>query len=201
MNKYHRKIKRLEKNKYKKKTSSFWKAVSRYGFGDTWKYEMKHPRRYPRYPLWFIPILISMVIISVIQFFFNIEYLPLAFYVLEIVAVSYLLIRLVKRFDRIKINGSYLRLFGLRILSGLISAFGIILLFFTYFTYTFSMLETMVNQTSFFSQIITFGYEWNTPYIVPLLLEMIGLGLCIIGAYLLFKFKMKSGNVIWVGRI
>jgi len=59
----------------------------------------------------------------------------------------------------------------------------------------------MLNQESIFSMIITFGYAWHTPYIIPLFLEVIGLGLCIIGAYLLFKFKMKSGNVIWVGRI
>ena len=61
--------------------------------------------------------------------------------------------------------------------------------------------NVLLGQESIISHIVTFGYQWNVPYIIPFGLEIIGLGLCLIGAYLLFKFKIKSGNVIWVGRI
>jgi len=170
------------KKYHRTKRLSFWKSVPRYGFHNAWQYEKRHPRHYPLYPLWFSPTLIAMVVIAVILLFYNIEYLPMLFYLLEIVVISYLLFRLIKKLDKINIKRSILRLYGLKILSVLISVFGIYILLFTVFTFTFSMLETMLNQESIFSMIITFGYAWHTPYMIPLFLEVIGLGLCIIEA-------------------
>jgi len=62
------------------------------------------------------------------------------------------------------------------------------------------MFESVFNQESIISQIITFGSQWQTPYIVPLFLEIFGIGLCVIGAYLFFKFQRLTGGFIWVGR-
>lgn len=193
MARHHRKPRRSRRN-------YFWKGVKRYGFMSSLKWEFKHPRKYPQYPIWFIPMLISMVIIAIILFFHPLEYIPILFYILEIIVVSYMMFRLIKRLNRIRFKGNTLRLFGLKILSGLITVFGLFLLYFTWISFMIVPFEKLLNQESFITQIMTFGHQWQTPYIVPLGLEVIGIGLCVIGAYLLFLFKINTGHFIWVGR-
>jgi hypothetical protein len=178
----------------------FWKATGRYGFLNALKYEFKHPRKYPYYPIWFIPMIISMVLIAIISYFYSNGYLSFIFYLFEIIAIGYMLFRLLLNLNRIRIKGDLLRLWGLKILSGIISAIGIIIIFFVWIMFFIAPLEMLLNQESIISQLVIFGNEWNTPYVIPLFLEVIGIGLCFIGAYLLFKFKMRSGNVIWIGR-
>ena len=185
---------------HKKKRLSFWKAVSRYGFSNAFSYEIRKPRRYPEYPIWFIPLIISMVIIAIILYYYPMYFISYLFYILEIIVVSYMMFRLLKRLNRIRISGNLLRLWGLRLLSGLVSAFGIFILIYVYIAFLIVPFENFLGQTSIISHMIVFGYQWNTPFIIPLALEIIGFSLCLIGAYLLFKFKMKAGQVIWVGR-
>lgn len=78
----------------------------------------------------------------------------------------------------------------------MISICGVLLILFMAFAYPLVVIETLIGKGFLFARIVTFGYQWGTPYMIPLLIEMVGFGLCIIGAYLLFKFKMGSGNVI-----
>lgn len=183
-----------------KKRLPFWKAVSRYGFGSALSYELRKPRRYPRYPIWFIPMLISMVILAFILYYYPIDYLPILFYILELIVVGYLMYRLLKRLNRFRIKGNLLRLWGLKILSALVSVIGVIIIYYVSILFLFTSIEILLNQESLITQIMIFGNEWNTPFVIPFLFIIIGVGLLFIGAYLLFKFKMKTGNVIWVGR-
>ena len=197
MGRPHKKSRRHPHRKHRMK---FWEAVRENGFIRALRFEIKHPRHYPWYPIWFYPMLISMVIIAIILYYYPIDYVPILFYILEIIAVGYMMYRLLKRLNRIRIRASLLRLWGLKILSGLVSAIGIIIVIFVWISFMIIPLERLLNQESIITQFITFGHQWNTPYVIPLLLEIIGIGLCAIGAYLLFKFKMKSGQVIWIGR-
>ena len=191
---YRRKPRRSWKN-------YFWKGVKKYGFKSALKWELTHPRKYPQYSIWFIPLLISMVILAIILYFNSLDYVSYLFYILEIIAVGYMMLRLLKRLNRIRIKGDLMRLWGLRLLSALVSGFGLFIIIYVWITFLIYPLESTLGQKSIMTDIIVFGYQWNTPNIIPLALEVVGLGLCLIGAYLLFKFKMKSGNVIWVGRI
>jgi len=176
-------------------------GVKKYGFTRALRWEFKHPRKYPQYPFWFFPMIISMVIIAIFLYFYTVAYLPIVFYVFELIVIGYLIFRLIKRLNRIRIKGSILRLWGLKILSLLISGIGILLIYYTMFMFFLTSIETLLYQKSLISEIVFFGHQFNTPLVIPLALLIVGVGLCIIGAYLLFKFKMKSGNVIWVGRI
>jgi len=178
----------------------FWEAVRKIGFKRALSYEIRHPRHHPWYPIWFYPMLLSMIIIAIIFYYYPIDYVPYLFYILEIIIVSYLMYRLLKRLNRIRIRASLLRLWGLKILSGLVSVIGLIIIYFVLISFLFVPFESLLNQESIITQFVTFGHQWNTPYVIPLLLEIIGIGLCAIGAYLLFKFKMQAGQVIWVGR-
>jgi hypothetical protein len=142
-----------------------------------------------------------MVILAIILYFYPIDNLPLLFYILELIVVGYMMYRLIKILDRIRIRGSLLRLWGLKILSALISVIGIVIIYYVLVLFFLSSFEMLLNQQGIISQIVMFGNDWNTPFVIPFMLLIIGGGLLFIGAYLLFKFKMKSGNVIWVGRM
>lgn len=178
----------------------FWEGVKRFGFLNALKYEFRHPRRYPWYPFWFTPMIVPILILAVILFLYANDYLSYLFYLLEIIVVGYMMYRLIKRLDRIHIRGSLLRLWGLRLLSVLVSAIGLVMLYFILIMFFLAPLETLLNQESAITQFVMFGNQWNTPFVIPLIFEVIGIGLLLIGAYLLFKFKMHSGNVIWIGR-
>lgn len=198
MGRPHKKSRRHPHRKHRMK---FWEAIRKIGFKRALSYEIRHPRHYPWYPIWFYPMLISMVIIAIILYYYPIDYAPYLFYILEIIIVGYMMYRLLKRFDRIKIRGSILKLWGLKILSGLVSAIGLVILYFVLISFFLTPFEILLNQESLITQMVTFGYQFNIPFIIPLLLSIIGIGMCAIGAYLLFKFKITSGNIIWVGRI
>jgi hypothetical protein len=109
--------------------------------------------------------------------------------------------RLIKRLDRIGIKGSLMRLWGLKLLSGLVSIIGIYIIYMVLFSFLLTSFEVLLNQKSTISQIVILGNEWNTPFVIPFMLLIVGCGLLFIGGYLFFKFKLKSGNVIWVGRM
>jgi len=177
---------------------SFWEGAKRYGFWKNLIYRIEKARISP----WFYLSIVMVVLIPIILTYHYVDFLPIIFYLFEIILIGYLLWRLSKKLDRIRINRrNHLRLFGLKILSGLVSAFGIFLLIYTWILFPFAMFESLFNKESVFTQIIAFGYQWHTPYIIPLFLEVFGLGLCVIGAYLFFKFQRLSGHIIWVGKM
>ena len=94
-------------------------------------------------------------------------------YIAEII----LLYSLIKRVDRIHVH-SDLSIWGLRILSGVFTVIGLYVLFFG------SLLSiTMYNIYVFY------------------FIEILSLGMIAIGAFLVFKFKRRSGHIVWVGRM
>lgn len=159
MTRYHRKPRRPRRHK---KRLPFWKAATKYGFRRALKYEIDHSRRYPLYPIWFFPTIILMFLIAIILMNYYIDFLPIIFYISEVIVVGYLAIRLLKRLDRIRIKRrNHLRLFGLRILSGLVSIFGIFLLIFTWISFPIAQFESLFNQETIFTRIVTFGSQWQ----------------------------------------
>ena len=181
-----------------RKPLTFWEAVKKYGFWNNLFYRIRKARISP----WFYLSIIMMIIIPIILAYYYIDILVIIFYLFEIIAVGYLVWKLLKKLDRIRVNRrNHLRLFGLKMLSGLVSAFGIILLVYVWISFPFAFIGIIYNSDSLLAQIFTFGSQWNVPYIIPLFLEVFGLGLCIIGAYLFFKFQRLTGRFVWFGRI
>ncbi|MFO7678140.1 MAG: hypothetical protein R6V50_07165 [Thermoplasmatota archaeon] len=188
------------RGRHRKPRIPFWKAVKRFGFMNSLKFELRKPRRYPRYPIWFIPLLISMVLLAIILYFYPIDYLPILFYILQVIVVSYLIFRLLKRFNRIRVKKrNLLRQWGLKVLSALISVIGICMIYYLFIFVLLMPLESLMGHESFITHIMVFGYQWNTPYIIPLALLTVGIGLLFIGAFLLFKFTITVSDFI-IGR-
>jgi hypothetical protein len=132
-------------------------------------------------------------IIAVVGFFLSLtfwglyplqalEYLTYAFELLGIIVFFYFLFRMM---DRISLH-SDMRLWGLRILAGIITLFGF-LMFFTgifevfYLSIAFNQsLQIMVNITIIF-------------------FDFLGMGFMLLGSYLIFKFMRRSGIIIYHG--
>ena len=94
-----------KRHSHRKPRMKFWEAVKKIGFKRAFRYEIRHPRKYPWYPIWFYPMLISMVALAVFLFFIPIGYLPFLFYLFEIIIIFYMVFRVLKRFNRIRIKG------------------------------------------------------------------------------------------------
>lgn len=188
------------RGRHRKPRIPFWEAVKRFGFMNSLKFELRKPRRYPRYPIWFIPLLISMVLLAIFLYFYPMDYLPILFYILQVIVVSYLIFRLLKRLNRIRVKKhNLLRLWGLKLLSALVSVIGICMIYYLFIFVLLMPLESLLGHESFITHIMVFGYQWNTPYIIPLGLLTIGIGLLFIGAFLLFKFTVRVSDFI-IGR-
>lgn len=203
---------------YKRKTHysrklSFTESINKYGFLNALTYRIKKLG----IPPWFLLALIGLFSIPVINWYYQIkvfstEVLPTLFYILEILVVGYIMFRLLKRLDRIYIS-SNLRLFGLRILSGIIGGIGAYLsILFLMFGMPIIMMGTMGNfetirsMYSFFGlgflvDIFFFGNSFYLPFTGVILYMVVALSLSIIGGYLFFKFQRKSGQFVWVGRV
>jgi len=163
-------------------------------------------------PLGFISSLIGLIIIGVLHqsISFKISFidLPLIFYILEIIILGYLIFWSLKKSDRIRID-SNLRLFGLRILSGIMSLVGIYLLIF-FFIFGYPLLLINSNQIGMvytalglgeLYTIFTFGKDFGLTYTGLIIYLGILFGLTLIGGYLFFKFKRSTGDFIWFGKI
>jgi len=206
MNRYQRK--RYHPNRYHpKQPLGFWDAVKKYGFF----HEIRYVLRKWRIPSWFYLSIVGLIVIPIIMFYYYLELLSIFFYIFEVVVITYIMFKLLKRIDRIRIN-SDLRLFGLRILSAIISGIG------AYMTIIFLMfgmpiitmlqiggLEIAKSAYGFlglgpFVTLFTFGIEFKLPYTGVIFFMTIVLGMTIIGAYLFFKFQRRTGPFIWVGR-
>ena len=149
-------------------------------------------------PVWFLITLIIMITIAVIHQFYIIKILSydisIIYYICEVIVIGYLMFRLLKKFDNIHV-GSDLRLFGLRMLSGLISFIGILIFFFMMIAPFFALFD---ENMAF---VVLFGSSFHLPLTGTILFGTIGVGMSIIGAYLYFKFQRRTGEFVWFGRI
>ena len=138
-----------------------------------------------------------MIIVAVIHQLYIIKLLSfnisIIFYICEIIIISYLMFKLLKRLDKIYF-GNDLRLFRLKILSGLISFIGILIFTFMMIVPVFALFDTNI------SSILHFGTTFHLPLTSTIFFGTIGFGMTIIGAYLYFKFQRKTGNLVWFGR-
>jgi hypothetical protein len=104
--------------------------------------------------------------------------------VAEVIGLLWLLFKL----DRISTHNT-LRLWGLRILAGIIAFFGIYILILLWIS---SMLYSMFYP--FYPKMdSTITFLSYLPFLIP------GIGLAGIGAYLEFKFKLGSGVIVYRG--
>lgn len=166
----------------------------KYTLGQTIKYKC----RKAKIPVWFLATLTIMIVIAIIHQFYEIKILSydisIVYYICEIVIVGYLMFRLLKKFDSIHV-GSDLRLFGLRMLSGLVSLVGLFIFFFMMIVPLFALFDENMASIAFF------GSGFNLHLTGTILFGTVGFGMTIIGAYLYFKFQRKTGNFVWFGRI
>lgn len=182
-------------------------SIKRYGFLSAITYRI----RKSRIPIWFWLSLIGLIIIPIIMVYYRIDFLSIIFYLLEIIVIGYLMFKLLKRLDRIYV-GNDMRLFGLRMLSGIISGIGIYMSFiFLIFGMPIVMsgmnnLEATKTMYGFlglspFVSLFTFGMDFGLPLAGVILFISIALGMAIIGGYLFFKFQRRTGRFVWFGRI
>ena len=196
---------------HKRRKLTFHESVKKYGI---WK-SITHRIKKARIPKWFWIASIVMIITGVISSLYkitisSIDILPIIFYISEIAVVGYLLFGLLKKLDKIHI-GSNIRLFGLRILSIIIIFIGgvitltLLMYYFTRYIW-FGSFYTYVENPEKYVRIeeplpfFNFGIDFGIPLAGQIFLMMIGIGFLIIGAYLLFKFKRRTGTFHWIGR-
>ena len=182
-------------------------SIKKYGFWSAIKYRI----RKSRIPIWFWLSIIGLIVIPIIMMNYHIDFLSIIFYFLEILVLGYLIFLLLKKLDHIYV-GSNLRLFGLRMLSGIISGIGLYLLF---IFLIFGMPIAISGMTDLemtkqlgdlfglgpFVSLFTFGMDFGIPLAGVILYLSITLGMAIIGGYLFFKFQRKTGQFVWFGRI
>ncbi len=185
---------RREGKKKKPKGRPKYKKRRKYTLWQTIKYKLRRAT----IPIWFLIVLILMIVIAVIHQFYIIKIfsydISIIYYICEIIVIGYLMFRLLKKFDGIHV-GSDLRLFGLRMLSGLISFIGILIFFFMWMAPFFALFDEN------WAAAILFGSSFHLPLTGTILYGTIGIGMTIIGAYLYFKFQRRTGEFVWFGRI
>lgn len=187
---------------------NFLDSMKKYGFWNALTYRIKKSR----ISIWYFVCFIAMIILALLQQFFTIKIvsidLSFFFYIFEIIVVGYVIFWLLKKFDRISIHND-MRLFGLRILSGILSFVGI------YFLFIFLMfgLPVIMSNSSWtremyqfmglgiFYSLFSFGSDFGLPLTGVVLYIGLMLGLALIGGYLFFKFQRRTGRFVWFGRI
>lgn len=184
------------------------KSHRRYTLWQTIKYRL----RKLGVPLGLFVSIVLIIIFYGLYQLSHLEILSLIYYILLIVIIAYIMFSLLKRLDRISIHND-LRLFGLRILSGIIGAIGLYLsLMFLLFgmplstTYSYTSKAMMVSfynmmGVGFMYPVLTFGFDFGLPFTGLIIYFGIALGCAIIGGYLFFKFQRRSGRFVWFGRI
>lgn len=186
------------KKKYidKKRHKPFFKRNKNRRKYSIWQ-TIKYRCRKARIPIWFIIVFIAMVLVAIIHQYYVIKIasfdLSLIFYILEIIVVGYVIFWLLKRFDRIRVHNN-MRLFGLRILSLILGFTGLALFYFTYIGPVFALFDESI------ASVLYFGADFGLPLTGRIFFIVFGLGLSIIGCYLFFKFKRKTGQFVWIGK-
>lgn len=193
----------------KRKHKKHKKHKKKYTLVQTIRYKL----RKLRIPPGFIISLILLFIMGGIHQVIKIDFLPTIFYIVEFVVMGYIIMWLIKKFDRISVHNN-LRLFGLRMLSGIIGLIGCYFLFlFLFFGYPILINGILTNEwdtmltfyqfmglESFYG-IFTFGLDFGLPMTGMIIYISFMAGLMIIGGYLFFKFQRKTGDFVWFGRI
>ena len=150
-----------------------------------------------RIPEWFVLTFIAMIIVAILHQYYELPLgiisFPTIYYILELIVVAYFMFRLIKVLDNISVH-SDLRMFGLRLLSGLITMIGLFLLYLLYFGLFFSVFDEG------WAEIYYFGKDFGLPLTGYFIFLGISIGLMVIGAYLYFKFKRGVGTFHWIGR-
>jgi len=121
-----------------------------------------------------------LVIILFFEYFFVKTYFGTTFYVFVVFVASYLTYKLFILSSKIRL-GSDLRLFGLRLLAGLTFVVGVLLVAGAFMEYAMS-------------------YEqWDNQLYMGVLLfsGTLGLGLILLASYLIFRFMLKSGVIVY----
>lgn len=166
------------------------RARKQYSIWQTIRYKYKRTRM----PVWFIGCFVAMVLVALLHQYYVIKIalfdLPVIFYILEIIVVGYAIFWLLKKFDRISVHNN-MRLFGLRILSGLLGFIGLILVYFVFIGPIFAFFDKDV------ASILYFGKDFGLLLTGQILFIVVGFGLMFIGGYLLFKFKRNTGQFVW----
>ena len=129
--------------------------------------------------------LLASIALFGIEFLFIEELLWPTFYIFEVFGTLYLILRTFKWASRIGVS-SDLSLFGLRILSSIVAVMGAFLLY--------------LALGSFFTSAVFYPESTPISNAFSIFLGVLGLGLVLLGSYLIFRFKLKSGKVVWVGR-
>jgi len=197
----------IKSDKHKPLFSVFKKHSRKYHILRKLKYKI----RKTHLPTYFLISLIAMILIGIIHQFFIISIatidLSFFFYIFELIVVGYIILWLLKKFDRIKVH-SDMRLFGLRILSGILSFIGLYLLFmFMIFGFpiifssptSLKQIYSLMGLGGIYS-VFSFGEDFRLPLTGVIVFLGIILGLVIIGGYLFFKFKRRTGPFVWFGR-
>ena len=163
-------------------------------------------------PLWFILCFIAMFLVALIHQIQEIKAalidLSVIFYILEAIVIGYIAFWLLKKFDRIRVYNN-MRLFGLRILSGIFSAIGVCLIFIFLIVGMPVVLNGSTSMKEFYGfmglgsiySLFSFGADFGLPLAGIIIYLGIILSLALIGGYLFFKFQRKTGRFVWFGRI
>jgi hypothetical protein len=182
--------------RYKKEPREYHKKRRRPRQYTLWQ-TIRYKFRRAKVPFWMY-IIILMIVIAIVNIFYEVKILSIditiLFYILEIILISIVMFKILIKLDSIYVD-SDLRLFGLRILSGLVSFIGFIILFyFVFFAPIFSLIDRGMYNAVFFGSLI------NLPYLGYFIYIVVSFSLIIIGAYLFFKFQRRTGQIVWFGR-
>jgi hypothetical protein len=122
-------------------------------------------------------------VILLLEYLFLRAYFNSTVYVFVALGALYLTYKLFIMSSRIQVT-SDLRLWGLRILSGLVFLVGLLLLVGSFMSYAFSAFTPeKLDNPAYTSVFVFFG--------------VFGLGLMLLSSYLMFRFTLKSGVIVY----
>ena len=106
-------------------------------------------------------------------------------YIFEILGITFILVKLIRKIGNMRV-ASTLSLWGLRVLSGLLFLLGIFMIliaggFFIFLDISFELYHSLLSN------------------VLTIFLGLFGYGLLFVSSYALFKFKMKSGIIVYRG--
>jgi len=131
----------------------------------------------------FITVGFLIFITLLLEYLFLRAYLNSTIYVLVSLGALYLIYKLFIMSSRIQVT-SDLRLWGLRILSGVVFLVGLLLLVGAFMSYAFSAFTPeKLDNPAYTSVFVFFG--------------VFGLGLMLLSSYLMFRFTLKSGVIVY----
>lgn len=133
----------------------------------------------------FMKVGLLIFAILLLEYVFLRVYFNSTIYVFVALGALYLTYKLFIMSSRIQVT-SDLRLWGLRILSGLVFLAGLLLVIGAFMSYAFSALAPKnLDNSAYVSVFVFFG--------------VFGLGLMLLSSYLMFRFTLRSGVIIYRG--